>query len=1099
MEKTGRRHRWLKALLWALAVIVVLPALLVGSLQCALQSRLPVKVVDKIAAKYLDADLSVGKLNASLLKFPTVTLSLENVAVCYPHDRFAAYDSTTLYNEGRSLEGDTLAVLGSLNGRINVMPLLEGKIRIREASVEGLRLYARQYDSTVCNWDVLRLPPKDESDTTGSELNLAIRSVSIGGGTKAVFGSLPIGIDSLDVPLELFCGLMLKSNEESTKIGVRRLEAQLMGVPLQSDAWVTFLPEETKMTGNLYIKELPLGDLAAAYGPLFAPQIAAIRTDARLDLSIDADGSLKRDANGWQFPQFTAFLNIPEASLGYADLIKDGKVKFGVHAVNDKALDLTLSDLALNFDGLKMKADGSVKDMLGRDPIAKCNANMDLVLGKLVRLLPKSLKGLTAAGNVHMDLKGSGIRLSNLSMAGMLASDLDANLKSDALRVSMPSASLLANLDKTDIHLQTMESLSEPGKRTFGAKAGIDSLNFEAGAIFAKGRSLELFAQNDFTVIDTSSHLPPLVAKVKAQRLSMRNTDSLVVAVSNTSNTLSITPVEENGTKVPRVLLESDNERVIFRNDEMLAFASGVDLAANAKMRASRNRSARPARRDSTVNFAERRAALDTALIPDFMSEKDFKASDISVALDASIKNTLRRWNPSGKVMVEKGMIVSKTFPLRTRVSGFGGRFNMDEIDVDSLRMVAGQSDVSAKGKLSGLRPVLLGRGTPTFDLKLDMKSDNLNVNELLAAFSKADKDSEEDVEQLAVDSIDNIPDSAYTYSLIVVPGNLVADLSLDAKNVQYAMVTADTLSLKADMKERCLRITDASAATDYGNFNLDAFYSTKTKKDISCGFNLSLGDVSAEKVIALFPVLDDVVPMLKTFKGDLDCEFTTTALLDTNMNILVPSLNGVAKINGRDLIVEDIGSLKRITKLLMFKDKASGNITDLSVSAVVADNQLEVFPFVLGVDRYTLALNGCQNFSTGFNYHASIIKSPLPVKIGVNVFGPDFDNWKFRLGKPRYPSTKVPVYTEQIDNLKINLAQSIRNIFAKGVDQALEQSREASALIERKRRAEGEDTSSEMLSYEDQMKLEAALIEEQIEEETRALNEEIDRLLAEL
>ena len=46
-------------------------------------------------------------------------------------------------------------------------------------------------------------------------------------------------------------------------------------------------------------------------------------------------------------------------------------------------------------------------------------------------------------------------------------------------------------------------------------------------------------------------------------------------------------------------------------------------------------------------------------------------------------------------------------------------------------------------------------------------------------------------------------------------------------------------------------------------------------------------------------------MPMLTSFKGHLDCEMAATTALDTNMVILTPTMNGVIKIQGRDVSVE--------------------------------------------------------------------------------------------------------------------------------------------------------------------------------------------------
>ena len=92
--------------------------------------------------------------------------------------------------------------------------------------------------------------------------------------------------------------------------------------------------------------------------------------------------------------------------------------------------------------------------------------------------------------------------------------------------------------------------------------------------------------------------------------------------------------------------------------------------------------------------------------------------------------------------------------------------------------------------------------------------------------------------------------------------------------------------------------------------------------------------------------------------------------------------------------------------------------------------------------------MSGLQNFDQSFKYHVSVLKSPVPFRFGINIFG-NFDKWKFRIGKAQYKSTNVPVFTAQIDAMQMNLVSSIHNIFTKGVELAVKQNRDMKNSID--------------------------------------------------
>jgi hypothetical protein len=488
--------------------------------------------------------------------------------------------------------------------------------------------------------------------------------------------------------------------------------------------------------------------------------------------------------------------------------------------------------------------------------------------------------------------------------------------------------------------------------------------------------------------------------------------------------------------------------------------------------------------------------------------EKDFRSSDISFKVNQSLQKLLDTWNPTLQLRSSEGLFASPAFPLRTRFTGLSASLKDDKVRVDKVRLTSGTSDLALAGTVEGIKRGLTS-GRTMIRVNAAAKSERLNLNEIIAAFDKGKTEDRpaagtepEQVDAIAYDkkvAVDSIvlEQAPQKQALFVVPSNVIADVHFDVDHLDYSTTVLNGFHADASMQQRCIRIEGAQASTDMGSFDLDGFYSTKTKKDLALGFCLKLHDVTAEKVIDFFPKIDDVVPMLKSFKGKLDCEMAATTQIDTNMNFLLPTLDGMFKIHGRDLVLEDLGSLKEITKTLKFKDQMTGRIDEMTVNGVITDNTLEVFPFILAIDRYTLALQGVQRLNKSFDYHASILKSPMLFKVGVNIFGPTFKAWKFRVGKPKYRNAKIPLFNEEVDNMQVNLVSSIKNVFSKGVDRVMRESHEAQAAIAQHKKDVSYDSGSEeLLSADEQNELERIMIEQELEEETAALNEEIDRII---
>ena len=68
--------------------------------------------------------------------------------------------------------------------------------------------------------------------------------------------------------------------------------------------------------------------------------------------------------------------------------------------------------------------------------------------------------------------------------------------------------------------------------------------------------------------------------------------------------------------------------------------------------------------------------------------------------------------------------------------------------------------------------------------------------------------------------------------------------------------------------------------------------------------------------------------------------------------------------------------------------------------------------------------------------------------RFGVNLNG-NFDDWKWKLGKARYKSRKLPSFDDEVDELRFTLFNAIHEIFEQGADQALRRTEASQEAIE--------------------------------------------------
>lgn len=915
----------------------------------------------------------------------------------------------------------------------------------------------------------------------------------------------------LEIPLELELEVGFPpSASGTTDLMIEGMRASIAHIPIEASAYVTLAGDSTYVDGRARIEDCRVGELIDIYGTHIIPALKDFSTDASISLNAEVGGWF--GAKDGKLPPMKASLQIPDSHFAYEGVFDGGNFDLSMSLVNDDRgiVNAEVEDFCFKIPGADMNFNGTVADVLGADPLIGIEATACTEFAELVKYLPESL-GIDAGGDVDFELSGSA-RLSQLNFEKLAESDLQGHIFSEGLRFSSPGDSLFAYASSPDVRIATTR---KDGGHGLGLTASIDSLRLTSGATtYIMGSAMKMNAHNSGSLMDKSGHIQPLEADLSIESLNMRGSDSLMIGVRNSQNAVRIArkdaqPVISIGSGNKMIYMRTGTDRIALQNAALTA--SAQKRSARAREEGARRLERIPRLRPDSIGRGVRLPG-DSAhvrfekTLPDYLSELEFRTHDINIQLGESIVNLLKEWRPSGKLSVNYGTIATPILPLRNSISDLNGQFTDNEIRLSSLKVRSGESEISASGDISGLRGVLMGRKSSPITMNMDMHSSILNANELLAAYSlgsemaledKMELDDAEYAASIAIDTLNTAEINSETYSLLVLPGNISAAIDLNVDSMRYSNIRMKNFSSRIQMQERCLQLTNTFADANFGKASIEGFYSTKTKKDISAGFNLEFLGITSEKVVEIFPKVDSLVPMLKSFKGALDCQMAATTQLDTNMNILIPTINGVVKLNGKGLELEDTGELRKLAQILMFKDTKVGHIDDMSINGIIANNQLEVFPFIMGVDRYTLALKGLQKFDQNFKYHISVIKSPLPFKFGVNLWG-NFDDWKYSIGKAQYKSTKIPLFTPMVDTMQVNLAVSIKDIFKRGVDAAIREVNDGRRNLEAMKSEMGYviDDDDDALSADEQDQLDTYLIGIELENETKKIEEELEAML---
>ena len=1099
-----------KGLKIALISILGFCAVLFAALHIVLNSKVTGNAIDKLAAEYVDGRLDYSRLRISLL--PSLRLSLDSLSLTYPHGRFPEDSSSYFTLAGSGAEADTLLALDRISLRMRLLPLLGGKVSVKQLEVDGPRAFLHQYDSLSSNLDILKLPSSDSDEgkdpslalrlgkllvggnprfivdlrDSGSAAALSFHALELSGGVKMHDSALEcrdikLGLDSLRLYARtacdtLDCGSCLRIDQSGSRsyeldfasdvfLGFREygrmyIPASLRGVleaeklsdriELATDALradLAFLPLKLKGRASVFPDStLVNAALRLEDCPLdsvrlnYAVLVMPSLSKLSTDARISADLSLDGCYSDHSYPEINACLQIPESYTTYLPENLSLRLAIDLDAVlhPDGVLNADFHEFRAGLPGVDVEFDGEALDLLGEDPLYSMSACAKAELEKLMEIVPESLGIRSASGDIDLDLSAR-TRLSELVSYRFDEADIKGRLRSDRLALTMVGDSVNAAAFKSAVDLSS-------DRYGLDLKVDFDSLYFNSGV-------------------------------------------QLIARVRNIRNEGHISKTKVGGHLLPKLRLSSRSERLFFKYGTGRYGLRGGDFGFTAQ------------------KIVPKEQPKKEFKLPAFLQEEDFEKADLDISLDSSFVKLLQNWSASGHIKADGGYYSSPAMPLRTRMTGLHADFDDREVVIDQFGVRSGTSDISLSGYVRGVKSSLMHKDM--LNVFLMAESERINANELISAMlagEDSDASGNVSVEQELDESFvtDTLADATVDFEdipLFVVPGNVNLTLKMNAGRIDFMEPKIGPFSSGIKIKDRTMQLTSTDIATEIGDIHLDAFYATRTKKDISAGVNLNLTGMQAGNIISLIPAVDSLMPALKAFDGRLWLELSATTQLDTNMNLIIPTLDGVVRVSGEDLKIHNTGQLSGLASKLVFGRKDHLAIDDLHADAIIHDSKIELFPFELGTDKLKVALRGTQGFDSSMYYHASVTKSPILVRFGVNVYG-STDNWHFSLGRAKYRDGRVPAYTEQLDTVQLNLASSIRNIFKRGVDNVMRHNTEAlagldseSARIDPLHPQEEDFSVMEMAEYIDM--IDNYVYEQELEDQQEALEREVEEALA--
>lgn len=1089
-RKKSLIRRIVKVCCILLAVIILLIAFTAGSVLMILSPSRLTPIVNKYSSQYLDASVRFDTVTLSLWEhFPHVSVKLSGGEIV-SHALQSEPDSVKAHIPAAA---DTLLRFDELVVALNLPRLLASQAMIRYVGLTAPEIYAFVSPSGKANWEIYsdtttsdssngenpfeinfsrieihkkgHLVFDDRSQSLFAETDidqLKIRKFLIDRYKTDVQLTVSVRKDTLQMceqlPITLSGGLSFDF-KRADALALHQLSLKIDEFPIRFDGKITFASDTLK-TDDLRcdISSLAFNRIVALAPQSLFPRIKNIDTDLEMSLKTRMMGDF--NVAEQLFPHIEAEFTTNGGHFAYVG--SPTKIdRFKIDALLQYDPDRTdstgvkLNEFDIEGSGIRLAGEATIWDLLG-DPSITTKMSGSVNLDTLSQLYPS--ENMFVSGNLKINAIAK-FRKTDLCIEKFGNTRIGGMLSTDSLLIDIPKDSLFLLAHNGSVQFgsgfRRFDSIEQFDEEMLRIRIDADSidLHMKDQSRFAVSKASTTLQSAVASLSGDTTAVHPIQGTISAQLFDAMLSDSSRMKLSRVNSSFGIKPSADDP-KIPELSLTFDagdlwaNDRInrCDFTDSRVDFhatliRNKIDTARQRILLDSLQKIYPSVVRDSL--FSHHIAQLRTSRQPD-----DFAAADLDLSLDKNIADKFRRWNASGSIRAASGRIATPYFPLPNRIENADIEFTTDEVKLEKTVLKSGESSLELNGKISNLKQVLLRNGK--LKIQMSIESDTLNFNELIHAASVgsqytnssesykqsvAEAENTEELQQV-IEEQSGITDSTYENALLIVPSNIDAQIDLQSRYGIYGTLHLNSLKGSFIARDRCLQINNLNAATDAGGMVLTALYATRSKKDIITGFDLELHEVKVDRLIDLIPSVDSLLPMLRSFEGVVDCQLAATAAVDTMMNIELPTLNAACSIHGENMVLLDGETFTEIAKTLRFKNKDRNLINSISVNFLVHDNQIEIFPFIIEMDRYKAAVSGIHKLDMSFDYHISVLKSPIPFRLGLNISG-TLDKFKFRIGKAKYKDENIPSYVTLIDTTRINLRHTITDIFHKGINAA--------------------------------------------------------------
>ncbi|MDD3280930.1 MAG: AsmA-like C-terminal region-containing protein [Bacteroidales bacterium] len=392
---------------------------------------------------------------------------------------------------------------------------------------------------------------------------------------------------------------------------------------------------------------------------------------------------------------------------------------------------------------------------------------------------------------------------------------------------------------------------------------------------------------------------------------------------------------------------------------------------------------------------------------------------------DDQEKELFLQWSPDLNANISNGILHMSSLNVPVEIPSIIFDFTPEKFVINESHVILDKSSFKLSGVITNIDKYY--RKTDLLKANLDFVSDNTNINQIMdivSGFGTSDSAAATDVD--VVSKEDNP---------FMVPLGIDVLLNTWVKKATVGQTIIENVQGSLTVKDGVMILEEIGFTCEAAKMQLTAIYRSPRKNHLFAGIDFHLLDVDIASLLKMIPEIDTLVPMLKSFAGKAEFHLGAQTNLKSNYELKMSTLRASAALEGQDLVLMDSETFSEIAKQLVFNKKTENIVDSISVEMTVFKDEIDIYPFLIVMDKYKAVVSGRHNLDMSFDYHISVTDSPLPTRLGLDVSG-NIQNLKYKLVPCKYANLYRPEKQKAVEKRTMELKKLISDALKENVKQ---------------------------------------------------------------